>query len=192
MPTHQGVQMKSHKPIKVRRAREADGANIRALQDAAFRISNSQDYDAPAVLGFLRHAGTLDEATLADGTCFVVEIDGDIVASGSWSRRAPSYIAATDTGRQIAADAAVIHGVYCDPIYFGTGLASQILETIEDDLAAAGHTSACLATSYTGMPFFSGAGYRPEKLISLDFPDGSAFGGVFMSKSVAAPLALAA
>ncbi|MGQ0674396.1 MAG: GNAT family N-acetyltransferase [Hyphomicrobium sp.] len=184
--------MKIRKPIKVRRARAADAGDIRALQEAAFRIASSKDYETRSVLGFLRHAGTLDETTLDDGTCFVVEIDGEIVASGAWSHQAPSYLDKAQAASTVAAGAAVIHGVYCDPAHAGSGLAGRILAALEDDLAAAGHTNAGIATSYTAMPFFSAAGYRPERLISLAFPDGSTFGGVLMSRSITAPLALAA
>ena len=184
--------MRIRTSFHVRRATAADADNIRALQDAAFRIEARTDYEPGEVDSFLRHAGALETALIEDGTWFIAEIDGEIVASGGWSARAAPYTAYIRNGTAAPADSAVIRGVYVDPAYAAAGLAQRIVDAIEDDIASSGYKSAHLATIYTSMPFYTAAGYRPCNLVSLSFPDGYELHGVAMTKGLSPRMALAA
>jgi predicted N-acetyltransferase YhbS len=177
--------MSAKRQITIRRATLAEEAEIRALQDAALRIQGSRDYEPGEVASFIAHVGTLDRQSLAEGTCFVAVVGGEIVASGSWTAQSAAFERYATTSAWDPAGP-VIHGVYVDPVYAESGLAQRILRALEDDLSAAGYTEARLATVYGGMPFYSTAGYRPCQLVSLALPDGTEIHGVRMAKPLCA------
>ena len=170
--------MRARKPITIRRAAAADAGNIRALQDAAFRIETRADYEPDDVESFLSHAGTLEDGLIEENTYFVAEIEGEIVASGGWSARQAAFETYIRSGSAAPAGSAVIRGVYVDPAYAATGLAQRLVGVIEAGIASCGYAGAYLATTYTGMPFFTSAGYKPCNLVSLAFPDGNELHGV--------------
>ncbi len=153
--------MRISKQIIVRRAVKGDAENIRALQNATFRIAALAQYDASDIDSFLRHAGTLEPALIDDGTYFVAEIEGEIVASGGWSSRTATYAGFIRSGAVAPSGSAVIRGVYVDPAYLAAGLAQRIFEIIEEDIASRGYDGAHLATTYTGMPFYNAADSGP-------------------------------
>ena len=184
--------MRTNKPMTVRRARSADAGYIRALQAAAFRIGTRSDYDPGEVESLLTYAGTLEPGLIEDGTYFVAEIEGEIVASGGWSARTAEYQSFVRSGMPAPAGSGIIRGVYVDPAYASTGLARRIVDMIEDDIAASGYNGAYIATTYTGMAFFTSAGFKPCNLLSLAFPDGHELHGVAMLKPLSPSVALAA
>jgi len=58
-------------------------ASIRALSPAA--------YDEAETEASVRYIGSVDRSLIDDGTYFVVEAGGEIVACGGWSRRDKLY-----------------------------------------------------------------------------------------------------
>jgi len=177
--------------FSVRRATLPDIAAIRRLQDAAFRIAVQNDFEANEIASYLHHAGTIEEDVIADGTAFVAESDGAIVASGGWSTRPAAYQRFLTHGA-LAGGSALVRGPYVDPVYSGMGLEQRLLDVVESDVAAAGHGVACVATTYSQMPFYQGEGFLPVSLLSIALPDGAELHGVMLSKALLSPLAVAA
>lgn len=127
-----------------------------------------------------------------DGTNLVAEIEAEIVASGGGSSRTATFAGFIRSGTVAPAESAMIRGVYVDPAYVAAGLAQRIFDVIETDIASRGYDGAHLATTYTGMPFYNAAGFRPHSLITRAFPDGREIHGVAMSKRLQKPMSAAA
>lgn len=180
--------MRTRKPIIIRHAKSADVVHIRALQEAAFRIKTRGDYQSAEIESYLTHSGMLQPELIAERTYFVAEIEGDIVAAGGWSTRVAGYASFIRSGSAAPAGSAVIYGVYADPAYAAAG----VLSVIEGNIAFCGHATAHVATTYAGIPFFTAAGYKPNNLLSLAFPDGVELHGVVMTKSIAVSYVFAA
>jgi GNAT superfamily N-acetyltransferase len=166
--------------IRTRRATSADEADIRALQAASVRVHCAGYYEPSEIDGLVAEAGALCRDVLDGGTYLVTEIDGDIVACGGWS---------VDSARP---DCGLVCGLFVDPACARRGLASALLATIEADMLAAGLDGAELATTYSGMPVCTAAGYRPLRLVDRELADSRRIHGVLMAKPLYGRVALAA
>jgi hypothetical protein len=75
----------------LRPATPADAEVIDALTKASIAAIFPTTYDARQTASAIIHVATVDRMLLADGTYFVIEEDGDLVACGGWSRRHRMY-----------------------------------------------------------------------------------------------------
>src|ERR1700754_3998151 len=78
----------------------------------------------------------LDTQLIADGTYFVVELDGRIAGSGGWSRRATLFGGDHSAGRDAALldpalDPARVRAMYTHPAYTRRGVGRLILARCE-------------------------------------------------------------
>ena len=71
----------------IRRATEADVPALHALIEASVRGLQTNDYSRAEIEGALGHALGLDSQLVMDGTYFIAEVGGEMVASGGWSYR---------------------------------------------------------------------------------------------------------
>jgi GNAT superfamily N-acetyltransferase len=184
--------MRIRDEIRARRATPADAPALLALQAASMRILGARAYTPAAIASFIRHAGTMDIRLLEDGTFFVLEVAGEIVACGGWTWRRPSYETFAADCPAPHGDRATVRSVYVDPAMARRGLATRMMETIEADIAEAGYAEAELAATLTAMPLYTRLGYRPHRVVALDLPDGQQFLGAAMSKKLPSRLAVAA
>src|SRR3954470_23472619 len=74
-----------------RLAVEADAASIQELMRESARELFPTFYDAQQTASAVVHIAQLDMALIEDGTYFVHEADGELVACAAWSRRAKLY-----------------------------------------------------------------------------------------------------
>src|SRR2546430_17665072 len=67
-----------------RLATTADSAAIDALMKASIRDLFPASYDERQTASSMIHVGHVDRLLIDDGTYFVIEASGDLVASGGW------------------------------------------------------------------------------------------------------------
>jgi len=77
--------------MRLRPATSDDLDAIRVLIVASMRGLSDGFYTSAQVESGLRHVYGPDTQLIADGTYFVIEDDGAVVAAAGWSRRATLY-----------------------------------------------------------------------------------------------------
>lgn len=121
------------------------------LDDAQIRSSH-------AIMG-------IDSQLIDDGTYVVVEMEGNIVGCGGWSRRATLYGGDHSAGRDAAlldpaTDPAKIRAMYTHPAYRRRGVGRLILSVCEAAAAAEGFTSLELMATLSGEPLYAADGFE--------------------------------
>jgi GNAT superfamily N-acetyltransferase len=151
---------------RLRKATLADRAALEALIARSARVLGARVYTAAQIEGALRGAFGVDTQLLVDGTYFVVEVEGQLVGCGGWSRRRTLFGGDDHTQRDAAeldphADAAKIRAFFVDPVHTRRGVARAILERCEAEARAAGFTRFELMATLPGVPFYAAHGYVP-------------------------------
>src|SRR3954469_11557753 len=119
-----------------RLAVEADAASIQELMRESARELFPTFYDAQQTASAVVHVAQLDMALIEDGTYFVHEAGGDLVACGGWSRRAKLY---ADGGAQPgddpllapASEPARVRAMFVRGDWTRRGLGRALLEACE-------------------------------------------------------------
>jgi GNAT superfamily N-acetyltransferase len=191
--------------ITLRRARREDVPAIDAMHALSVRALGAADYTAAEIDAFLHSLGTYDPALIDDGTYFVLEHAGQVVASGGWSQRAPhaalpeagaSEGASERRGRarafSLSPDSAMIRSVFVHPDYARLGLGSRVVRHAEAEAAAAGHRLLELWSTRTGVPLYRRLGYQDIAPIVIPCVNGAGVPALHMARLVPAASATAA
>lgn len=187
--------------IVLRRARRADVPAIDALHALSVRALGAANYTAAEIDAFLNSLHTYDPALIDDGTYFVLEQAGRLVASGGWSQRlphaAPPEAGAGETARpapsfSLSPHSAMIRSVFVHPGYACQGLGSHVVRHAKAEAAAAGHRLLELWSSLTGVPLYRRLGYQEIAPIVIPCANGRGVPAVHMGKLVPAASASAA
>ena len=129
----------------------------------------------------------VDRQLIRDGTYFVIEADGRLVACGGWSRRRavfggdrerPGEDAALDPAR----DPARIRAFFVHPQWARRGLGRALLAACEAAIVAAGFRRAVLVATLAGEPLYAAGGYRVEERYDAPLPGGRGLPVVRMGK----------
>jgi GNAT superfamily N-acetyltransferase len=148
----------------VRAATPDDVHDLRALIDASVRGLQIGDYSETDIERALATVYGVDTQLIADGTYYVVEVDGEIVGCGGWSKRATlfggdQYAAREDSLLDPSKDAAKIRAFFVHPNWARRGIGTAILDACEDAARRAGFTRFELGATLTGVPFYAARGY---------------------------------
>ena len=144
----------------------ADAPEIDALMKISAAAIFAEYYDAGQTASAVRHVARVDPDLLADGTYFVIEDDGELVACGGWSRRGRVYMGSADApgdDRYLdpATEAAHIRAMYVRPDRTRRGLGRQILEASEEAARQVGFARMDLVATLPGIPLYRAFGYEP-------------------------------
>jgi GNAT superfamily N-acetyltransferase len=175
--------------ISLRRATFDDVEAIRALIVVSARELSRGYYNDAQIAAALAHVFGVDTTLVADGTYFVAERAGELVACGGWSKRRTLFggdqYTARDSGySDPKADAAKIRAFFIHPNAARQGLGRAILKRCEDEARAAGFRSTELMSTLPGIEFYRAAGYVAGAPTSLTVGDGVEIGFVPMQKSL--------
>ena len=154
--------------LVVRPARIRDREPLREMQALSFRVLGVGFYSSAQIESFLTHLGSLDEFLLVEGTYYVAEVAGSIVASGGWSLRVPSYC------RKLGANSPPspkIRSVYVHPMWARRGLAHHLVVRAEAEACAAGYSEITLAATLSGKALYTKLGFEAGEDIILALPD---------------------
>jgi len=136
-------------------------------------------YDQGQAASAARYLTIPDRDIVADGTYYVIEEEGRIVACGGWSARRKLFTGSTDQetlseGRlDPAADPARVRAFFVDPGYARRGLGRQLYAACEQAARAAGFRSLELMATLPGVPFYRSLGFIDAGAEDVLLPDGT-------------------
>jgi GNAT superfamily N-acetyltransferase len=174
--------------MQIRKARLADIAQIEPMIARSVMELMGQDYSLEQRRASIGPLFGVDQQIIEDGTYYVVEQAGRLVASGGWSFRRTLFggdgVANRDNSRlNPDADPAHIRAFFIDPSAARAGIGTQILLQSEADAAAQGFSRYDMMATLTGRPFYARHGYRAGSEFSYTLPEGLGFPLVHMEKS---------
>ncbi|WP_374470741.1 GNAT family N-acetyltransferase [Phenylobacterium sp.] len=173
-------------PLRV--ATPTDAPALRVLMDRSIRRLLEPFLTAAELAASFEVMG-LDTQLLADGTYYVIEVDGRLAASGGWSRRATLFGGDHTAGRDAAlldpaAEPARVRAMYTDPDFARRGLGRRILEACEAAARAEGFGSAELAATLGGAPLYRACGWREVEPFHAETASGVQVPLVRMAKAL--------
>jgi N-acetylglutamate synthase-like GNAT family acetyltransferase len=159
---------------------ELIAASVRILQVDAYTPSQRESALA-SVFG-------VDTQLIADGTYFVAEVEGTIVACGGWSKRKTLFGADHCAGREDSLldprqDAAKIRAFFVHPAWARRGIGTRVLEVCESAARAAGFRRFEMGATLTGVALYKARGYREVERIEVPLENGESLPIVRMEKS---------
>jgi GNAT superfamily N-acetyltransferase len=169
--------------LRLARLEEADA--IDALMKASTRDLFPGWYEAEQVAAAIEFVASVDRTLIADGTYFVAEADGELVACGGWSRRDKLYAGAGDAagdGRLLdpATEPARIRAMFVRSDWTRRGLGRRILEACEAAARAAGFSRLVLGATLPGRPLYEAYGFRATEDEVVTMPNGVDIAAVMM------------
>jgi GNAT superfamily N-acetyltransferase len=146
-------------------------------------------YDDRQTASAAVHIAHVDPTLVADGTYFVHDVSGEMVACGGWSRRGRLYTGSGDRegdDRLLdpATDAAHIRAMFVRPDWTRRGLGRAILEAGRDAARAEGFQRLDLMATLPGVPLYRAFGFRDVEPAVLTMPDGVTIDAVAMERLV--------
>ena len=161
----------------LRPATPADLPVIRELIPRSVEALSAGFYTPEQVRSAIRYVFGPDTQLIADGTSFVVEAEGEIVACGGWSWRRTLYggdqmKAADDPPLDPAREAARIRAFFVHPGWARRGIASAIMKACVDAASAAGFRRLALMSTLPGEPLYRAFGFVAGERITDTLPDG--------------------
>lgn len=131
----------------------------------------------------------VDTQLISDATYYAVEVDGQIVACGGWSRRRTLF--GGDQHRPTrepelldpATEAAKIRAFFVRPGWERRGIGSALMRACEQAALAEGFRHLEMGSTLTGVPLYSAHGYREVERIEVPLEDGLTMTVVRMAKS---------
>ncbi len=114
---------------------------------------------------------------LEDGTYFVIEEDGEVIAGGGWSRRHKLYTGSgprPSDGRLLdpATEPCRVRAMFVRGDRTRRGLGARILEACEEAARAEGFRMMSLAATLVGLHLYERFGFKVTELTTLTMPDG--------------------
>jgi GNAT superfamily N-acetyltransferase len=175
--------------MKLRLAEMADVPVLTGLIAASVRILQAEDYTESQREGALASVFGVDTQLIADGTYFVGEVDGTIVACGGWSKRKTLYGADHCEGREDslldpAVDAAKIRAFFVHPEWVRRGIGTRVLEACESAARQAGFKRFEMGATLTGVALYKARGYREVEKIGVPLGNGEILPIVRMAKGI--------
>ncbi|MDQ2824917.1 MAG: GNAT family N-acetyltransferase [Verrucomicrobiota bacterium] len=173
----------------LRLAREDDIPALETLIPLSVRGLQSSYYSSAQMDSALGSVFGIDRQLIRDGTYFVIEHDGALIACGGWSKRKTLFGSDHQTNRDDAEldpaqDSARIRAFFVHPDWGRRGLGRAILDECEKAIRAAGFRSIELAATLPGVPFYAAFGYLSGERSDVPLPNGLSLGIVRMTKKL--------
>ena len=174
---------------RLRTARAEDAEQISALMRASVLALFPRYYDDRQTASAAVHIAHLDMQLIDDGTYYVAETGGEVVACGGWSRRNKLFSGrgeADDDARPLdpATEPARVRAMFVREDWTRRGLGRAILERCERDAAAEGFSSFVLGATLPGELLYRSFGFTEDERFEVTMPDGVAVECVAMSRPI--------
>jgi N-acetylglutamate synthase-like GNAT family acetyltransferase len=169
----------------LRAARPSDVTAIAALMRQSVLEVFPRFHDEAETAAAARYLTEPDTVLIDDGTYFVHEADGQVVACGGWSKRDKLYTgsgaaAADDRLLDPATEPARVRAMFVHGRWTRRGLGRAILDRCVAAARAEGFTSLVLMATLPGVPLYRSFGFREVAHGRIPLPDGSSLGSVSM------------
>ena len=161
-----------------RLARLADIPALEVLIPLSVRVLQAPFYSPAQMEAALGPVFGVDRQLIEDGSYFVIEHEGQVIACGGWSARVS--LCGSDTGRTAAEnrrldptrDAARIRAFFVHPAWARRGLGRRLLTACEAAILAAGFRTAELVATLAGEPLYAAGGYLVSERYDLALSNG--------------------
>lgn len=172
-----------------RRATHADVPQLTALVEHSVRQLSDGFYNDEQVASSLVHVFGVDSNLIHDGSYFVLEQHGTIVAAGGWSDRQTLFggdqFATRGDGRLDAtSEAARIRAFYVHPDHSRRGYAKRLLGICSAAAQRARFARLSLMATMPGEPLYRALGFVPGERIEYRMPDGVTLPMLPMTRSI--------
>ncbi len=163
--------------VPQRPAVPADAPRIAALMAASVQLLFPRFYSAEQTASAARYLTEPDTALIEDGTYFVHEADGEIVACGGWSRRGRLHAgsaAGPDDDRPLdpATEPARIRAMFVRGDWTRRGLGRAVLAASERAAHRQGFRTMTLVATLPGVPLYAAYGFAEVERLAVALPDG--------------------
>ena len=175
-------------PLTYRPATTGDIPALEALIPLSVRGLQAPYYTAGQMEAALGIVFGVDSQLIKDGTYFVAEADGRIVACGGWSKRKTPYggdaakAAGEDTLRDPNTEPAMIRAFFVHPDYARKGIGRHFIKLCETAIIAAGFKSTDIVATLAGELLYNACGYKSIDRLNIPLPSGEPLAVVRMSR----------
>jgi GNAT superfamily N-acetyltransferase len=174
---------------ELRRALLDDVEAIDDLMKASTRDLFPRVYDESQTAASVQFIASVDRTLVSDGTYFVFELDGELVACGGWSRRDKLYTGSGEGAADArlldpATEPARVRAMFTRSDWTRRGLGRRILEACEAAAKAEGFRTLALMATLPGLPLYSSYGFQALGDAEVRMPDGTTIAVVSMEKPI--------
>lgn len=132
-------------------------------------------YSEEQAAAVTRHVFGVDTQLVEDGTYFVIEREGELLACGGWSKRATlfggdQHKSGPDPLLDPATLPARIRAFFVDPSVPRQGLGRMLMEHCEREARGAGFRAMELAATLPGVPLYRACGFEEVEDLALALP----------------------
>ncbi len=178
-------------PFTLRLATPTDVGVLAQLIERSVRELQAGDYSIDQREGALGTVFGVDSQLIDDGTYFVVECDGAIVACGGWSKRRTPFGSDHGPARDselldTRIDAAKIRAFFVHPDWARRGLGTMVLHACEQAAVEAGFVQLEMTATLTGVKFYETQDYERGEAFEVPLGNGGRLPVVRMHKCVGA------
>jgi N-acetylglutamate synthase-like GNAT family acetyltransferase len=173
----------------LRPARIEDVPALEELIALSVRELLGRHYSPRQIAGALGPVFGVDRQLIRDGTYFVLEESGHLIAGGGWSRRRAPF--GGDAGRagpdpelNPATDAARIRAFFVHPDWERRGLGRALLAASESAARAAGFRRLELVATLAGEPLYRRHGFTETQRTGVALANGEFLQVVHMAKPI--------
>jgi L-amino acid N-acyltransferase YncA len=162
---------------RLRHATSADVQSIRALIDASVRGLSAPLYTQEQIDSSLRYLFGPDSQLIADGTYYVADVDGVIVASGGWSRRLTLHGGdqaklGEDPLIDPEREPARLRAFFVHPRWARRGIGRLLFHECSTAALAAGFQALELTATLPGEQLYATLGFTVVERGAVTMPDG--------------------
>ena len=180
-----------HLPAQ-RLARPSDAARVSELMRVSILALFPRFYDERQTASAAVYVGHLDMTLIADGTYFVHEVGGEMVACGGWSRRDKLYSGSGEAEADARLldpriEPARVRAMFVRADWSRRGLGRAILDASERAARAEGFRTLALMATLPGEPLYRAFGFQEVDRTLVTMPDGVAIECVAMERPIGPP-----
>ena len=173
----------------LRIARDEDAPVLERLIEMTVRESLSRCYSPAQLAVALGPVFGLDRQLICDGTYFVAEDSGEIIACGGWSKRLAVYggdreRAGADAELNPVTDPARVRAFFVHPNWERRGIGRALLQASEEAIGQAGFARIELVATLAGEPLYARNGYAVAERYDASMPGGLTIAVVRMTKDL--------
>jgi GNAT superfamily N-acetyltransferase len=180
--------MRPDQPV-LRLATLEDVDAVDAVMKASIAAIFPRFYDEDQTAASVKYIGSVDRTLIEDGTYFVLEADGEIIACGGWSRRDKLYTGSGDAAGDARLlepeiESARVRAMFVRGDWTRQGLGTRILEACESAAREAGFRTLALVATLPGVLLYERYGFLAGRDALVTMPDGTTVSAVAMEKPV--------
>jgi N-acetylglutamate synthase-like GNAT family acetyltransferase len=169
----------------LRKAMRSDVPEIAELMRLSVLEVFPHSHDERETAAAARYLTEPDTVLIDDGTYFVHETDGQLVACGGWSKRDRLYTGsgATQSDDRLldpATEPARVRALFVRGDWTRRGLGRAILARSEEAARADGFRALVLMATLPGVPLYQSFGFRELRRAPVPLPIGVVLDGVSM------------